>query len=150
MRSHSPLDNGHRKYIIKYSSMEYRPSWEATRSSDSQQISRILWSPKVYYRIQNPATYPNPKPDRSSPYPHPTSRRSILILSSHLSLDLQRCLFPSGFPTKTMHGPSLSPVQSNIAVNKICVVKHNTIKGKMYKKYIHIRYVVKKFTLLKI
>ena len=41
--------------------------------------------------------------------PHPTSCRSILILSSHLCLGLPRGLFPSGFPTKTLYKPLLSP-----------------------------------------
>ena len=40
-------------------------------------------------------------------YPHPTSWRSILILSTHLRLGLPSGVFPSGFPTKTLH--TLSP-----------------------------------------
>jgi len=35
--------------------------------------------------------------------PRPTSRRSILILSSHLRLGLPNGLFPSGFPTITLY-----------------------------------------------
>jgi hypothetical protein len=31
--------------------MEQGTSWEANRSSASQEITRVLWNQKVYYRI---------------------------------------------------------------------------------------------------
>ena len=41
-------------------------------------------------------------------YPHPTSWRSILILSTHLRLGLPSGLFPFGFPTKPLYTPLFS------------------------------------------
>ena len=43
-------------------------------------------------------------------YPHPTSWRSVLILSTHLRLGLPSGLFPSGFPTKTLYTPLSSTI----------------------------------------
>jgi len=42
-------------------------------------------------------------------HPHPTSWRSVLILSSNLRLGLSSGLVPSGFPIKTLYTHLLSP-----------------------------------------
>ena len=54
---------------------------------------------------QVPTNCPYPDPDQSSPCPHPTTSRSILILSSHLRLGLTSGLFPSVFLTKILYTP---------------------------------------------
>ena len=45
-------------------------------------------------------------------YPHPTSWRSILILSARLRLGLPCGLLLSGFPSKTLYTPLSSPILS--------------------------------------
>ena len=62
-------------------------------------------------------------------YPHPTSRRSILILSTNLRLGLPSCLLPSGFPTKTLYIPLSSPIRATCPTHLIFleVIKLNRI-----------------------
>jgi hypothetical protein len=84
-------------------------SAEAVRSP-TQEIPRILWNPKVHYRIYN-SPPPIPIPSKIDPVhtPHPNSRISIFILYSHLRLGL-----PSGFlpSAKTLYAPLLCPVRA--------------------------------------
>ena len=47
-------------------------------------------------------------------YPHPTSWRFILILSTHLRLGLRSGLFPSGFLTKALYTPSPRPYAPHV------------------------------------
>jgi hypothetical protein len=51
--------------------------------------------------------------------PHPTSWRSILILSYHLRLSLPSGLFTSGFPTKILYTSLLSPIRATCPVHLI-------------------------------
>jgi len=85
--------------VVTYHFIRQSPSWEATRFSASKEISRILWNPKVHYRMHR-ARHLSLSWARSmgSMPPHSTSWRSILILYSLLHLGLPSGLFPSGFP----------------------------------------------------
>ena len=87
-------------------SMEQSPSWEADTFSARQEIPRILWNPKVLYRIHKAHhLFLFWVSSIQSIPPHSTYWKSILILSSHLRLVLPSGLFPSGFPTKTLYTP---------------------------------------------
>jgi len=97
-------------HLLTYS-MEQSPS-EADRFSASQ-IPSILWNPRFItaFTSARHLSLSWANSIQSTPL-HPTSWRSLLILSSHLPLGLSSCIFPSGFSTKTLYTPLFSPIRA--------------------------------------
>jgi hypothetical protein len=58
-------------YLLTYST-EQSPSWEANRFAASQEIPRILWDPKIVYRIHKcpPPVSILSQLNAVHPYPH--------------------------------------------------------------------------------
>ena len=86
--------------------MNHSHFWETNRFSDSQEIPRTLWNPKVHNRVlQVPATCPYSEPDYSSPCPpsnflkiHVNTTLPSRPVSSKWSLSLR---FPHQNPVRT-------------------------------------------------
>jgi len=89
--------------------MEQSPSWEANWFEASQQIPEFYGTRKIItaFTSDQQLSLSWASSIQSIP-PHPTSWRSIIILSSHLRLGLPSGLFPLGFPNKTLYKPLFS------------------------------------------
>jgi len=111
--------------------MKPSPCWEADRFADSQEIPRILWFITAVTSARHLSLCW--VSSIQSTTLNPTSWRSILILSSYLRLGIQSGLFPSGFPTKTLYKPLLSPIRATCPAHLILDFITRTILGEEYR-----------------
>jgi len=105
-----------------------------TGSATSQEIPRIFGT-RRFITVLTSARHLSLSWANSiqSPIPPPTSWTSILILSSHLRLGLPIGLFPSGFHTRTLCTPLLSPIRATYPTHHILLVfTTRTIFGMEY------------------
>jgi len=108
-------------YLLTYS-MEQSPSLKANRFSDSQEILRVLWSPKFHYRIHKG---PPPVPILSQLDP-------VCALTSHFLKIHLNIIHPStpgsskwpfsDFFTNTLYTPLLSPVRATCPFHLILLL----------------------------
>jgi len=94
-------------------SLEYRPSWEASRFSASHEITRILRNPNSITAFIRATTCPYPEPDQSVQAPIPLSELHLSI-NPHLCLGLPSGLFPQRSPPKPCMNLSSPPRTTKI------------------------------------
>jgi hypothetical protein len=87
---------------LRLTRTEQSPSWDADRSSASQDVIYILYNPNVHYRVRNSPPLVPILSQINSVHALPSFLRFNKVLPS--TLGLPSGLFPSGFPPKSsMH-----------------------------------------------
>jgi hypothetical protein len=87
--------------IGQLTACEQIPSWEANISQLVKKFPTFYELAGLLRHFQVPVTCPYPDPDQSSPFPHATFWRSILIISSHLWRSLINGLFLQASPPQS-------------------------------------------------
>jgi hypothetical protein len=96
-------------YLLSHS-IEQIPSWKANRLAASQEIPRILWNPKVHYRIHK-----CPQPVSTIRQLNAVHTPTSHFLKNHLNIILPstpgspQWFLSLRFPTKTLYTPLPSP-----------------------------------------
>ena len=105
-------------YLLTYS-LKKSPSWETNRFSASQEIPRVLWNPKVHYRIHK-----SPPPVHILSQTDPVHAPTSLFLKIHFNIILPSMSWSSKWtlslvsppkPCIHLHSPPYVPQRSPIS-----------------------------------
>jgi len=114
--------------------MKQSPSWEANRLAVVKKFPAFYGTRKFItsFTSARQLSLSWASSIQSIP-PHSTSWRSILILSSHLSLGFPSGLFTSGFHNKTLYAPLLSHIRCTCPAHLVLDFITRTLLGEEYR-----------------
>jgi hypothetical protein len=97
--------------------MGLSPSRQTANSAAIQEFTKILWNPKVHYRVRKSPPLTRILSQINPVHETPSSLRSIFISSIRLRLGLPSGLFPSGFPTKIRYAFRFAPIRTTCSAH---------------------------------